>query len=144
MRNPWFHNFWHWNFYSFHSLVCRTDIYTSINTTSVDIYWSINTVSGVGLTARDCGGPAPRHHRSRSWGPLVTGHTFTDNCHRSRISSRVIMQCQLGTKLWCQCGVKAVLKYDLSRACAHLWSRSVTPQYRSVQCSMVQCSTGHR
>ena len=62
----------------------------------------------------------------------------------SDLSSKVIMHGQLGTKLWCQCAVKAVLKYDLSRACAHLWSRSVTPQYRSVQCSMVQCSTGHR
>ena len=48
---------------------------------------SINKVSGVGLTARDCRGlvPAPRHHRSRSWGPLVTGHTFTDNCPRFQI-----------------------------------------------------------
>ena len=47
---------------------------------------SINKVSGVGHTARDCRGPAPRHHRSRSWGPLVTGHTFTYNCHRSQTS----------------------------------------------------------
>ena len=54
---------------------------------NIDIYWSINTVSGVGLTARDCGGPAPRHHRSRSWGPLVTAHTFTDNCPWFQISS---------------------------------------------------------
>ena len=145
MRNPWFHNFWHWNFYSFHSLVC-TDIYTSINTTSVDIY----RVSTRCRVSDSRPGTAEDPHRATTGAGaevlssqvillLTTALGFRfiklgDDAVSVGDQTMVSMVCKSSVKVW-----------PVTSLCTPVKLRShSTVQVSTVQYSTVQYSTGHR